>query len=140
VVFISHKLDEVLEISDRISVLRGGRKVATVPRTGADHQMLASLMVGRAVVGATYRRAATTPAPVISVRGLATAPERGACGLEHVDLVLNSGEIVGVAGVAGNGQRELSEALTGLRTITHGAINVGGIDFTNRTPRAFANA
>jgi general nucleoside transport system ATP-binding protein len=140
VVFISHKLDEVLEISDRISVLRGGRKVATVPRAGADHQMLASLMVGRAVISIDHRRTATVPAPVISVCDLATAAERGTCGLDQLDLTLNSGEIVGVAGVAGNGQRELSEALTGLRAVTSGTITVHGSDFTNRSPRAFAQA
>jgi simple sugar transport system ATP-binding protein len=140
VVFISHKLDEVLEISDRITVLRGGRHVATVPRADANHQMLASLMVGRPVEGGSYNRSSGVSSPVITVRGLATAREPGVCALDRIDLVLNSNEILGIAGVAGNGQRELSEALTGLRAVTSGSIQIGDVDFTGRRAQTFAQA
>jgi simple sugar transport system ATP-binding protein len=140
VVFISHKLDEVLDISDRITVLRGGRKVATVARAGADHQVLAALMVGHAVDAASYVRAATAAVPVVTVRGLTTAHERGVCALDRVDLEVRSGEILGIAGVAGNGQRELSEVLTGLRPVTGGTILIGDADFTGRSARAFVAA
>src|SRR5207244_135487 len=100
----------------------------------------ASLMVGRPVEGGSYSRSSGTSTPVITVRGLSTAREPGVCALDRIDLVLNSNEILGIAGGAGNGQRELSEALTGLRTVTGGRILIGGVDFTGRRAQIFAQA
>jgi len=140
VVFISHKLDEVLDISDRITVLRSGRKIATVLAADADHKMLANLMVGHAVTPDSQQRPQTAREPVIALRRVTTASEQGVCGLDHIDLTLYSGEILGVAGVAGNGQRELSETLTGLRPPTEGSIDIAGADVTRSDARVFVEA
>jgi simple sugar transport system ATP-binding protein len=130
VIFISHKLDEVLEISDRITILRGGNKVATESTTNCNHRMLARLMVGREIVFGDYRQPAATTsaagAPVLSLKGVCSRDRRGVTALKDVDLDLYPGEILGVAGVAGNGQRELSEILTGLGAITAGEIRIDG--------------
>jgi simple sugar transport system ATP-binding protein len=142
VIFISHKLDEVLDISDRITVLRGGKKVATHDTRDCDHRMLARLMVGRDLVFGDYRKAPSAPSstrtPVMSLRGVFALDDRGLPALRDIDLDLHPGEILGVAGVAGNGQRQLSEVMTGLRDITAGSILVDGTPVTSRSAKAFA--
>jgi ABC-type uncharacterized transport system ATPase subunit len=143
VIFISHKLDEVLEISDRISILRGGRKVATENAADCTHRMLANLMVGREIVLGDYRkeRAAgdeAARAPVLSLKGVAAVDDYGRPALKAIDLTVAAGEILGIAGVAGNGQRELSEVLTGLRPITAGEIMVDGAPVRSLDPATFA--
>src|ERR1700730_17708752 len=143
VIFISHKLDEVLEISDRISILRGGRKVATEKTADCTHRMLANLMVGREIVLGDYRKdmaardngAAT---PVLSLKGVSAADDCGRPALTAIDLSGGAGETLGIAGVAGNGQRELSEVLTGLRPITAGEIMIDGAPVRSLDPAAFA--
>jgi len=141
VIFISHKLDEVLEISDRITILRGGRKVATENTKDCDHRMLARLMVGRDIVFTNFRE--TGPAqtgarqPVLSLKDVSARDERGVMALRNVNLDLYAGEILGVAGVAGNGQRELSEVLTGLRTASSGSILVDGAPIAARDAAGF---
>jgi general nucleoside transport system ATP-binding protein len=131
VIFISHKLDEVLEISDRISVLRGGRKVATERTADCNHRMLANLMVGREIVLGDYRKEmapsnGAVRTPVLSLKGVSAADDYGRPALKAIDLMVGAGEILGIAGVAGNGQKELSEVLTGLRSITAGEILING--------------
>ncbi|MGE0004304.1 MAG: ABC transporter ATP-binding protein [Parvibaculaceae bacterium] len=140
VVFISHKLDEVLEISHRITVLRQGKRVATVPAATANHRMLANLMVGRTFVQSKFERKAETGEPQLVVRAVSTAREPGVCPLVEIDLTVSSGEIVGVAGVAGNGQRELSEILTGARLPGKGSVIVAGRDVTGLDALAFVRA
>jgi simple sugar transport system ATP-binding protein len=141
VIFISHKLGEVMTISSRITVLRRGQNMGTVAAKKADQLTLTRMMVGREVVGQTRQpRSAATGKPILVAQDLAALDDDGSLGLRGASLVVNTGEVVGVAGVAGNGQRELSEALTGLRKVTSGKIIVAGKDLTNAGPRAFLRA
>jgi simple sugar transport system ATP-binding protein len=136
IVFISHKLHEVLAVSDRITVLRGGRVVATLPTETAAPEGLAALMVGREVE--TGRRPERTSAPgqvVLEARELCADGDRGLPALRSVSLEVRAGEIVGVAGVAGNGQRELAEAITGIRPPTAGSVLVDGRELRAGDPR-----
>lgn len=134
VIFVSHKLDEVLAVSDRITVLRATRKVAELPTATTDAGTLARLMVGREVELPERRDSEPTASPVLTVRGMAVAGDRGFEAVSGVDLDVHGGEIVGIAGVAGNGQRELAEALAGLRKTTRGEVTLDGTDITNASP------
>ncbi|MDR9390692.1 MAG: ABC transporter ATP-binding protein [Trueperaceae bacterium] len=128
VILISHKLDEVLAAADRITVLRGGRVVAQVDAADTDTAELARHMVGREVRRGR-EAAARAPGDVrLSVRDLHVADAAGEPRLRGVHLEVRAGEIVGVAGVAGNGQAELTQVLTGLRTPTSGRIELDGAD------------
>ena len=125
VIFISHKLDEVLRVSHRIAVLRGGRLVATLPSAEADKAMLAELMVGRAVPPAVRRPRA--PGPVVcALGGAMLAGDGGPPRLDAVTLDLHAGEVVAIAGVAGNGQDALADVLCGLHALTAGTLTVNG--------------
>ena len=143
VIFISHKLDEVLEVADRITVLRGGRKVATLPAAECTQSSLATLMVGREIA-ARHRGTSAERPPigriVLQLAGVSADDERGVRALADVDLAVHAGEIVGVAGVAGNGQRELSEVLTGLRGVTEGQVRIGPTIMEHPDPAAFLAA
>jgi simple sugar transport system ATP-binding protein len=137
IVFISHKLHEVLAVSSRVTVLRGGRNVDTVPTAGATPRSLASLMVGREIAEA--RRIARPVSPgevVLTLDGVSVAGDRGGLAVRDVSLDLRAGEIVGVAGVAGNGQRELAEAVTGIRSLESGVVLVDGRELRTGDPRA----
>ncbi len=125
IVFISHKLNEVLEVADRITVLRRGRKVGTVPAEGATEAELARMMVGREVVFRVEKPPATPGDVLLQVDSLRVRDDRGIEKVRGVSLDVHAGEIVGVAGVDGNGQTELVEALTGLRRF-EGSVSVGG--------------
>jgi simple sugar transport system ATP-binding protein len=127
VIFISHKLHEVKAVSDRVTVLRAGRNVATVDTADSTPHSLASLMVGRDVA-APERRVRTTEIgePVLEVRGLSALGDRGGDALRDVSLTVGAGEIVAIAGVAGNGQRELAETVTGMRAASAGSVVVAG--------------
>jgi ABC-type uncharacterized transport system ATPase subunit len=136
IVFISHKLHEVLAVSDRITVLRAGRVVATVASAGATHEALAALMVGREVeTGRRRPRTSPAGAVVLEAHDLHAEGDRGLPALRGVSLAVRAGEIVGIAGVAGNGQRELAEALTGLRPLTAGRVTVSGTELRAGHPR-----
>jgi general nucleoside transport system ATP-binding protein len=135
IIFISHKLNEVLEIADRITVLRQGKKVDTVPRRGATLEGLARLMVGREVVLRVEKPPAQPGETLLSVRDLIVLDERDLQACRGVSLEVKAGEIVGLAGVDGNGQSELIEALTGLRNASEGQITVSGRDVTNAGSR-----
>jgi ABC-type uncharacterized transport system ATPase subunit len=130
IIFISHKLHEVLEIADRISVLRRGKLIDTVPREGATEQGLAKLMVGREVVLQVDKTPAQPGATLLEVEGLEADDDRGLPAVRGVTFSLRAGEIVGVAGVDGNGQTELIEALTGLRRTKAGRVVLGDVDVT----------
>jgi len=127
VIFISHKLDEVMGISDRITVLRRGRAVGTVRRGEAGEKDLARLMVGRDVVlrVSGEHRAHAQEAPAASLRDLSALGSHGTPALHGVTLDLFRGEILGVAGVDGNGQTELAEVLAGLRAPSGGVLRIG---------------
>ena len=135
IIFISHKLDEVLAVSDRIAVLRAGRLIAELPAAGASKADLAEAMVGRAVQ-APRRLATRAGAAVCSLRGAVVA---GKPGLRGVDLALHAGEVLAVAGVAGNGQHALAELLHGLQGLESGELQVLGQDLPPR-PRAWLHA
>src|SRR5262249_25873626 len=114
IVFISHKLREVLSIADRITVLRRGEVVGTALPAEATEQSLATMMVVRPVELAVEKPLASPGPDVLRVSGLRVLDRRGGVAIDGVDLAVRAGEIVGVAGVEGNGQTELVEALTGL--------------------------
>ncbi len=142
VIFISHKLHEVIAVADRVTVLRGGRSVQTLPIAGATPRSLAALMVGREI-HATDRIPRAEPVGaevVLELEGLSADGDRGAAAVVGVDLQLRAGEIVGVAGVAGNGQRELTETIAGMRRATAGRIKVGGVALAGGDPRAAIRA
>ncbi len=127
IIFISHKLHEVKAVSDRVTVLRDGKTIDTVSTADATTRSLASLMVGREVSLATrVERALELGEPVLEVSALWAQGDRGGDALRGIDLTLRAGEILAIAGVAGNGQRELAETITGMRTPTRGEILLGG--------------
>jgi len=133
VIFISHKLDEVLEIADRITVIRRGKVVGSRKPTDTNENELAELMVGRAV-NLRVDRGRSHPGEVaLEVAGLRAKDDRGHEALRGLDLVVRAGEIVGIAGVAGNGQDEIVEALMGLRRPTGGSVKLAGEDLTRAT-------
>src|SRR3989442_740 len=136
VVFISHKLHEVKAVADRVTVMRGGRSIATVPAGEATLHSLAALMVGREVqVNRREEREAPRGEDVaLAVDGLSAQGDRGAQALHDVALAVRGGEIVAIAGVAGNGQRELAEAITGMRAAT-GSVAVAGRRLRGGDPR-----
>jgi simple sugar transport system ATP-binding protein len=126
IIFISHKLNEVLEIADRITVLRRGKVIETVPREGATEASLARAMVGREVLLRVERAPARPGDVLLSVEDLQVADDRGIPKVRGISFEVRAGEIVGIAGVDGNGQTELIEAITGLRKAAGGAIRVAG--------------
>ena len=128
IIFISHRLEEVLELCDRITVMRRGRKVDTVDAASTSKEALARMMVGRDVVLTSQRKPRVPGEPVCEIRGLSVRGADGRTRLEGVDLTVRSGEIVGVAGVEGNGQFELVNAIIGLEPAAAGEIRVGGED------------
>jgi simple sugar transport system ATP-binding protein len=136
VIFISHKLHEVKAVSDRVTVLRAGKTVATVETAGATPRSLASLMVGREVAAVERRpRGHERGDPVLEVSDLWAAGDRGGDALRGIDLGVHAGEIVAIAGVAGNGQRELAETITGMRAPTRGVVAVGPRELRGGDPR-----
>ncbi|MFN2470051.1 MAG: ABC transporter ATP-binding protein [Gaiellaceae bacterium] len=135
VIFISHKLHEVLEIADRITVLRRGKRIDTVPGPGATEEGLARMMVGREVLLRVEKQPAEPGGTLLEVEGLEAQDDRGLPAVRGVSLTVRAGEIVGIAGVDGNGQTELVEALTGLRRPTGGHVRVGHHDITRTSAR-----
>jgi len=140
VIFISHKLNEVLEIADRITVLRRGKRVETIPREGATEEGLARSMVGREVLLRVDKKPAQPGDPLLQVHELAVRDDRGLEAVRGVSFDVRAGEIVGIAGVDGNGQTELIDAVTGLRHPASGEIRVGGHDLSRATARAAFDA
>jgi simple sugar transport system ATP-binding protein len=127
IIFISHKLHEVMAVSDRVTVLRGGKNVETVQTKDATPRSLAALMVGHEVnMAERVPRTGEVGEPVLETTDLWAAGDRGSETLRGVSLTVCAGEIVAIAGVAGNGQRELAETITGMRPATRGSITVGG--------------
>jgi general nucleoside transport system ATP-binding protein len=135
VIFITHKLNEVLEIADRITVLRRGKRIDTLPREGATESGLARLMVGRDVLLRVEKVPSNPADPQLVVENLKVLDDRGLEAVRDVTLEARSGEIVGIAGVDGNGQAELIEALTGLRHAASGRVLVAGSDVTSASAR-----
>src|SRR3954447_18055543 len=135
IVFISHKLNEVLDVADRVTVLRRGEKVDTVPVEGASERSLARLMVGRDVLLQVDKSDHKPGEALLSVSGLAARDDRGLPAVRDVSFEVRAGEIVGIAGVDANGQSELIETIIGLRHPDAGTVKVGSTDVTHAGPR-----
>jgi ABC-type uncharacterized transport system ATPase subunit len=138
VIFISHKLHEVKAVADRVTVLRGGRSIATLATAEASSRELAALMVGRQVELARRQERAAPHGTdsALEVDGLTVRGDRGEEAVKDVSFAVREGEIVGVAGVAGNGQRELAEAITGIRSPSGGTVRVAGRRVRTGDPRS----
>ncbi|MDR3164064.1 MAG: ABC transporter ATP-binding protein [Synergistaceae bacterium] len=139
IVIISHKIEEILSIAGRMTILRKGERVATVNAAGATRETLARMMVGRALKNVEKTGEPRSHGVVLSCRGLSVHNDRGARALDDVGFDLREGEILGLAGVAGNAQDELCEALAGLRPLDAGRIILKGKDITGFSPREFIN-
>lgn len=140
IIFISHKLREVMEVCDRIAVMRDGRLVDVVLTAQTTTQALSRMMVGREVMLRVDKAPATPGEVLLRIQNLHAEDDRGLPALRGVNLTVRAGEIVGVAGVEGNGQRELEETLRGLRPVSAGRIELCGRDVTGRTPRDIIDA
>ncbi len=135
ILFISHKLDEVLEIADRITVLRRGRVEASgIPAGETSKNELARLMVGREVLFRIEKKPCQTGEVILEINDLEAFDDKGLPALRGISLAVHSGEILGLAGVAGNGQRELAEVICGLRPASSGHVRVHGREITNSPP------
>ena len=131
IIFISHKLNEVTEIADRITVLRRGKLIETLPAEGATEQSLAELMVGRDVLLRVEKGASRPGEPLLEVEDLHVFDDREIEKVRGMSFEVRSGEIVGIAGIDGNGQTELIDAMSGLRKIAAGTVSLEGKDITN---------
>ena len=126
IIFISHKMREVMRISDRITILRSGEVVGTYDRKDVDEQKLASLMIGRELTASQYEKLEATGEPVISLKNVSYQKQLRHSGLNGVSLEVRRGEIVGIAGVDGNGQTQLAQVLTGVLTPDEGEVTLNG--------------
>jgi simple sugar transport system ATP-binding protein len=136
ILFITHKLKEVLRVADRITVMRLGRVVGSTVPAETDEAALATLMVGRDVELVVAKGPSSPAQSVLELVDLTVVDERGVTVVDHVSLDVRAGEIVALAGVQGNGQTELAEAITGLRPVSSGTVRMEGRDLTNSSPRA----
>lgn len=135
VIFITHKLREVMAIADRITVLRNGRVVGTTTPSQTTEEQLASMMVGREVLLRVNKRPASPGATVLKVENLQAVDDRGNLAVRGVSFEVRAGEVLGIAGVQGNGQTELVQALTGLRPPLAGRVWMMGTEVTSAPPR-----
>ncbi|MFW5941931.1 MAG: ABC transporter ATP-binding protein [Chloroflexota bacterium] len=135
IIFITHKLKEVLAIADRITVMRRGRVVGSTTPEEADEQQLASMMVGRDVVLRVEKGPASPAGVILDVEDLMVNDERGVPAVRGVSFQVRAGEVLGIAGVQGNGQTQLAEALTGLRAAESGHVRLDGKDIPFHDPR-----
>jgi simple sugar transport system ATP-binding protein len=140
IIFISHKLNEALEIADRISVLRRGVMIDTIPREGATEESLARMMVGRDVLLTVEKRPAAPGKPLLEVEDLHVFDDRGLEAVKGISLTVHANEIVGIAGIDGNGQEELIDALTGLRHARSGSIRIAGEESSGDSARQMLEA
>jgi ABC-type uncharacterized transport system ATPase subunit len=135
IIFITHKLEEVLDLADRITVMRDGRVTGVVNASDTTSEDLARMMVGRDVLLRVEKDEASPGDTVLEVSGLSAVGRKGTRVLSDVSLTVRSGEVLGIAGVQGNGQTELVEVIAGLRKACAGTVRVSGRETTNRPPR-----
>jgi general nucleoside transport system ATP-binding protein len=140
IIFISHKLNEVLEVADRVTTLRRGVVVDTIDAEGATEEGLARMMVGREVLLRVDKKAAQPAEPLLQVENLSVIDDRGLETVHNVSFQVRAGEILGLAGVDANGQSELIDAIAGLRHVNSGRIVVDGHDMTNAHARETLDA
>jgi ABC-type uncharacterized transport system ATPase subunit len=139
ILFITHKLKEVRAVGDVITVIRQGHVVGSVPPTTSEAE-LATMMVGRDVILTVNKEASSPGENVLEIRHLVVRDDRGLAAVDDVSLDVRAGEIMALAGVQGNGQTELVEALAGMRKVESGTITLRGQDVTNKTPRQMLDA
>jgi len=137
IIFITHKLKEVLAVADRITVMRGGKVVGSAEPATTTEQQLATMMVGREVLLTVDKDEAKPTNEVLQVENLHVRDQRGLETVRGISFHVRAGEVLGIAGVQGNGQTELAEALTGLRAVESGKISLGEKDLTGKSPRAY---
>jgi simple sugar transport system ATP-binding protein len=137
IIFISHKLDEIMAFADRVTVLRDGKNVATLDVADTSKAELAKLMVGREVIFRVEKEDGQMGSVVLALEDVRAQNNKGLPALKGVSLEIHSGEILGIAGVAGNGQRELAEVISGLRKATRGSVVLRGQPVTNESSYDF---
>ncbi len=135
IIFITHKLNEVMEVSDRVTVMRKGKVVVTKNTSETNPIELANYMIGRSVIFNPERSEAPRGREVAKVIDLEALSDKGVPALQKVNLTIRSGEILGIAGVSGNGQIELAEVMVGLRKATNGKVIIDGVDVTNKSTK-----
>ena len=135
IILITHKLDEIRAVSDRVTVIRRGKSIETVEIGGATNQDLAEMLVGRSVSFKTEKGPSEPKEVVLSIENLVVNENRGVPAVKNLSLELRAGEVVGIAGIDGNGQSELIQAITGLRKVKSGSIKIKGKDVVGLRPR-----
>ena len=135
IILITHKLDEIRAVSDRVTVIRRGKSIETVEIAGATNQDLAAMMVGRAVSFKTEKKPSNPQETVLSIKNLVVEENRGVPAVKGLSLDVRAGEIVGIAGIDGNGQTELIQAITGLRKASSGEILIKNQSVIGKKPR-----
>lgn len=140
VIFISHKLDEVTNITNRVTVLRDGKSIGTVNTSDVNQSKLAAMMVGRETFGIKRDKVSASPTkPLLKVNTICANDDQGLPALRSVSLTIHSGEILGIAGVSGNGQKQLAETLCGVRNCTSGEIELDGVNLIGKNAGEFTN-
>lgn len=135
IILITHKLDEIRAVADRVTVIRRGKCIQTVKVAGATNDDLAEWMVGRSVSFKTEKEAANPKEVILSIKDLVVHENRGIPAVKNLSLDVRAGEIVGIAGIDGNGQSELIQAITGLRKVKSGSIEIKGANIVGKSPR-----
>ncbi|KEQ37192.1 heme ABC exporter, ATP-binding protein CcmA [Streptococcus mitis] len=135
IILITHKLDEIRAVSDRVTVIRRGKSIETVEIAGATNADLAEMMVGRSVSFKTEKQASQPKEVVLSIKDLVVNENRGVPAVKNLSLDVRAGEIVGIAGIDGNGQSELIQAITGLRKVESGSVELKGNSIVGLHPR-----
>ncbi|HEL2110129.1 ABC transporter ATP-binding protein [Streptococcus suis] len=135
IILITHKLDEIRAVADRVTVIRRGKSIETVDVAGATNEDLAEWMVGRSVSFKTEKIASNPKEVILSIKDLVVNENRGIPAVKGLNLEVRAGEVVGIAGIDGNGQSELIQAITGLRKVKSGSITIKGEEVVGKTPR-----
>jgi ABC-type uncharacterized transport system ATPase subunit len=139
IVLITHKLDEVMDVTERVTVLRKGKKIATQPTNSVNQEKLAHMMIGEEIPAIAGKTKTETKQIILQVSNLRVYDDRGIEAVRGVSFGLYHGEILGIAGVSGNGQRELLQALVGLRKPVSGSFTLGNVNITGKSPRDIIN-
>lgn len=140
IILITHKLKEIMEVSDRVTIIRKGKGIGTVVTAETNPDQLAEMMVGRQVVFKTEKVEAHPTDIILNIQNLTVADNRGVDRVKNLNLTVRAGEIVGIAGIDGNGQSELIEAITGLRKVKKGTVTLKGKNITGLKPRKITEA
>ena len=140
IILITHKLDEIKAVADRCTVIRKGKSIGTVDVKQTSQQELADMMVGRSVLFRTVKKPSQPKQAVLEIEGLTVKESRGLEAVRNLNLTVRAGEIVGIAGIDGNGQSELIQAITGLRKAESGTVKLNSEPITNLAPRKITEA